>query len=172
MFVSDVRNRRSGEFEAGVQLRSPLGADTALPLEVYRGSQHRALRGRVQGRGKIAIQVHHHLGDPVGMGNEDMGHPFIAQPGEQGIEMPGRSAGPALEACQGGRRRSLRGTSERKLPLAKLNRDPLHFGHFLDGITPALAPEAAVLYTAERHMGFIGYGAVVDVHHAGLEAQR
>ena len=64
---------------------------------------------------------------------------------------------------------AVRGRSEWKLPLPKLNRDPFHLGHFLDGITAAFAPEPAVLDAAKRYMRLIGDGAIVDVHHTGFE---
>jgi hypothetical protein len=47
--------------------------------------------------------------------------------------------------------------SEKKLTLPKLNRDPLKFGHLLDRVPAALAPDTAVLDAAERNMALSEY---------------
>src|SRR5262245_22420459 len=64
------------------------------------------------------------------------------------------------------------GTLEGEGPLALLEVDPRKLGRRVHGGRAALAAEAAVLDAAEGRVRLIGDGAVVDMHHTGLELHR
>jgi hypothetical protein len=55
--------------------------------------------------------------------------------------------------------------------LAALDRDPFQFAHLLHRETAALTAETAVLDAAERRVRLVRHGAIVEMNHAGVEAE-
>ena len=66
---------------------------------------------------------------------------------------------------------SQRGKSHREAALSALHGDSFHFGHFFHREAAALASKAAVLDAAERNMGSIRNGAVIEMGHARLQSE-
>jgi len=66
---------------------------------------------------------------------------------------------------------SQRGKSHREAALSALHGDPFHFGHFFHREAAALASKAAVLDAAERNMGSIRNGAVIEMGHARFQSE-